>query len=260
MIGTRPLACGSSGCGWLTSQKPTSAGRRNQAKRGRGRSPRMSAAAGDRDERLHLLDHDRRDEVAVEERLGEEDRGDADAPAPIATAARMYRGPAFTTARGAGRRSGSDEQHEDDVLPEDDRRRGGRPAERLADDRVRAPHRRRDGDEHDSGSDGKQALHGCQPTGGTSCCTSSSVVSLRRIRRASPSRHEDDRRPRDAVVGRAHRERVRAGRRHREHVAAARLRAARRRRSGRRPIRSACRRSGRRRPRARPARFASSAS
>ena len=26
MIGTRPFACGSSGCGWLTSQKPRSAG------------------------------------------------------------------------------------------------------------------------------------------------------------------------------------------------------------------------------------------
>ena len=44
MIGTRPFACGWSGWGWLTSQKPTSAGRRNHAKRGRGRSPRRAAA------------------------------------------------------------------------------------------------------------------------------------------------------------------------------------------------------------------------
>ena len=73
-IGTRPLAVGSSGCGWLNEPEAEQAGSRNQAKRGRGRSRGSLRAASDRDQRLDLLEHDRRDEVAVEERLGEEDR------------------------------------------------------------------------------------------------------------------------------------------------------------------------------------------
>ena len=45
MIGIKPFAVGSNGCGWLTSQKPIRAGTRNQTKRGRGRSLRITAAA-----------------------------------------------------------------------------------------------------------------------------------------------------------------------------------------------------------------------
>src|SRR3954470_23508030 len=81
-IGTRPLAVGSRGCGWLISQNPSRAGTRNQAKRGRARSPRMIAAArttrwwGRQRDKVVLFFWDIYwgHEVAVEERLGEEDR------------------------------------------------------------------------------------------------------------------------------------------------------------------------------------------
>ena len=56
----------------------------------------------------------------------------------------------------------------------------------------------------------------------SSSASRSSIVSRRRITRASPSRDEHGRGPRDAVVVRAHRQRVGACRRDREQVAAAR--------------------------------------
>ena len=152
-IGDQALApCGSSGCGWLTSQKPASAGRRNQAKPRPRPLAEHERRADDGDERLDLLDHDRRDEVAVEERLGEEDRRDRRRAGADATAARdvpRARAPQTRAQRGqraaaACRARGSRAR----------RRRSSSPtsssAQRLADDRVGAPHRRGDCDEHDS--------------------------------------------------------------------------------------------------------------
>ena len=175
------FADGSSGCGWLTSQKPARAGRKNHQKPGRGRSPSKSAAAPTATSGWTFWITTGRDEVGVaDERVGEEDRGDGRrARADRRRRPRRSAGRRGTTARSAGRRSGSVQQDEDHVLAEDDRRRRRRRAHRLADDRVRAPHRRGDGDEDDPGNPR-------QPHG-RSKRRRSSTVSRARISRASPS-------------------------------------------------------------------------
>src|SRR6185437_10528750 len=118
----------------------------------------QESGAGDRDQRLHLLDHDGRDEVRVsDERVGEEDRGDG----RRAGADHDRRGDVAAAGAEDGAQRGEEQrqrqQDEDHVLAEDDRRRRRRPAHRLADDRVRAPHRGGDRDEHDSGNRGETA-------------------------------------------------------------------------------------------------------
>ena len=137
------------------------AGERGQQEPGEA-WPRLLAEheprAGDGDERLHLLQHEHRDEVAVEERLREEDRGDGGGACADGDA-----GCDVARARAPERAQGDDEQRqgqgdEDDVLAEDDRRRTRRVRERLADQSVEPPHRRGDADEDDTG-DVAQALH-----------------------------------------------------------------------------------------------------
>ena len=134
----------------------------------------------DGDERLHLLDHDGRDEVGVaDQRVGEEDRGDG----RRAGADHDGRGDVAPAGAEDGAQRGEEErqrqQDEDHVLAEDDRRRRRRPAHRLADDRVRAPHRRGDRDEDDP-------RNPRQPHG-RSKRRRSSTVSRARMSRASPS-------------------------------------------------------------------------
>ena len=74
-IGDQPVRVGSSGCGSEISQTPASAGSRNQRSRAAA-ARRARARRRPRDQRLHLLQHDDGDEVAVEERLREQDRRD----------------------------------------------------------------------------------------------------------------------------------------------------------------------------------------
>ena len=103
-----------------------------------------------REDRLHLLQHDGRDEVVVrEERLGEEDRrdrrragADRDRREDVAPAEPEH----------SGERAGGERQRqgdEDEVLAEDDRRGRRRRGQRPADPLVEAPERRRERDEHD---------------------------------------------------------------------------------------------------------------
>ena len=115
--------------------------------------------AGDGDERLRLLQDDHRDEVPVEERLREEDgrrrrraRADQD-PGEHVTRPRAPE----RDERGHEQRQRA--QDEDDVLAEDDGRRGRRVRERLADQAVESPHRRRDADEDDAGDVGEARAH-----------------------------------------------------------------------------------------------------
>src|SRR3954451_19939823 len=138
----------------------------------------------DGDQRLDLLENDGGHEVAVEERLGEEDRrkrGGARADDHRAHDV----APACADHRPEGRgKQRERQQHEHDVLAEDDRRRRRRRAQRLADDRVRAPHGSRDCDEHDTGNC-VDPRHRSRVS--VSYRSRSSTPSRNRMTRASPS-------------------------------------------------------------------------
>src|SRR5690242_15125673 len=134
----------------------------------------------DGDERLHLLDHDRRDEVGVaDQRVGEEDRRDGRGAGADDDGGRDVAPTGAEDRAQRGEEERKRAEHEDHVLAEDDRRRGRREAHRLPDDRIGAPHRRGDRDQDDPG-------YAREPHG-RSKRRRSSTVSRARIRRASPS-------------------------------------------------------------------------
>ena len=107
----------------------------------------------DGDERLHLLDHDWGDVVGVtDQRVGEEDRGQSRRAGADDDGRRHVASACAEDGTERGEEERECEQDEDHVLAEDDRRRRRRAAHRLADDRVRPPHRRGDRDEDDAGN------------------------------------------------------------------------------------------------------------
>ena len=108
--------------------------------------------AEDREDRLHLLQDDGRDEVVVrEERFGEQDRGDR-----RGAGADCDRREDVTPAEpeDSRKRTGRERQRQHDeyeVLAEDDRRGRRRRRQRPADPLVEPPERRSERDERDAG-------------------------------------------------------------------------------------------------------------
>ena len=102
------------------------------------------------DQRLNLLQDDRRHRIALHERLREQDRrerrrsrADDDPRGDVARAG-------APEGRKGGHDDGEEDEDEEDVLAQDDRRRLGRLRERAPEQRVGSPQSRRDSDGGDS--------------------------------------------------------------------------------------------------------------
>ncbi len=153
--GSMPCSETSNGLGNAISHVPARPATRKRPKRGRGRSPRIGGGEQHDDERLDLLQDDRRHRVSAHERLREEDRrerrrsrADDDARRDVARARAPQRGK-----RGDDHREQDRDEH--DVLSEDDRRGLRRLREWTAQQRVGPPQPRRDGDGNDA--DGRRS-------------------------------------------------------------------------------------------------------
>ena len=142
----RPCRETSNGLGNAISQVPTRPPSEEQAE------ARARTLAEDRcgqrhgDQRLDLLQDDRRHRVALHERFREQDRrerrrsrADDDACGHVARAG-------APEGRKRGHDDGEHDEDEEDVLAQDDRRRLGRLRERAPEQRVGAPQSRRDSD------------------------------------------------------------------------------------------------------------------
>src|SRR3954468_17656300 len=106
-IGTSPCACGSSGWGSATSQMPASAGSRNQTKTGRGCLPSSSQAPATTISGCAFCSTKTVTKSPWKSAFVKRMVAIADAPAPTATPAAKYLGPACQSERSAGIRSGS---------------------------------------------------------------------------------------------------------------------------------------------------------
>ncbi len=102
------------------------------------------------DERLDLLQDDRRHRVAAHEGLGEENRRQRRRSRSDDNGCGDVAGPRAPQRRKRGDDDGEHDRDEDEVLSEDDRRRLCRVREWLAQQRVGSPQPRRDGDRDDT--------------------------------------------------------------------------------------------------------------
>ena len=133
----------SNGLGNAINHVPTRPPSRNSPKRARGRSPRIACGQRHCDQRLNLLQDDRRHRIALHERLREQDRrerrrsrADDDRRGDVARAG-------APEGRKGDHDDGEEDEDEDDVLAQDDRRRLGRLRKRAPEQRVGAPQSRR---------------------------------------------------------------------------------------------------------------------
>ena len=120
--------------------------------------------ADDRDERLDLLEDDGRDGVAVDERLREEDRRDRGSAHADHDGGRDVARACAADGHERGRDQRKRQEHEHEVLAEHDRRGLRRLRERLSQQGVGSPERRRDRDEDRARDRDEPSFHGRERT------------------------------------------------------------------------------------------------